>query len=65
MAEELTIINFKGEPELKEAIRRAAFHGGHKNSTEFLLKIVGGNKLVKEQLEEMKKEGWKIKKKSS
>lgn len=64
MAEDLTIINFKAGPELKEAIRRAAFHGDHKNSSEFLLKIVNSNKLVKTELEKMEKEGWKPKKKS-
>jgi hypothetical protein len=63
MAENLTGINFKGTPELKEAIRRAAFQGGFKNSSELMVKVISINKLVKTELEKMEAEGWKPKKK--
>lgn len=64
MAETLIGINFKGTPELKEAIRRAAFHGGYKNSSELMLKIITSNKLVKTELDKMAAEAGKPKKKS-
>lgn len=64
MAENLTGINFKGTPELKEAIRRAAFHGAYKNSSELMVKIISTNKLVKTELEKIEAEGLKPKKKS-
>lgn len=61
MAQELCIINFKGYKNLKEAIRLAAFHTGHKNSSQFLLSIVGKNKAVFQHLTELnKKEQKKI-----
>lgn len=64
MAETLIGINFKSEPELKEAIRRAAFHGGYKNSSELIIKVISSNKLVKTELDKIAAEAGKSKKKS-
>lgn len=50
-----TIINFKQTKQFKEAVRKAAFHAGYKNISEFLNAIVSSNKFVKQQLTTGKK----------
>lgn len=50
-----TIVNFKTTKTYKEQIRKASFHAGFKNISEFLKDIVARNKYVKQQVSEPKK----------
>lgn len=56
MKDEITIINFKDRESVKQALRRAAANTGHNNVSEFLQKLVRGNKYVKHELDLMTKE---------
>ena len=51
----MAIINFKGNEDLKEAIRLAAFYTGKKNSSDFIRSLVEKNSDVQKELKKLLK----------
>jgi hypothetical protein len=51
------IINFKGTPLLKEAIRIVAFNQGHSNSSKTLSEIIEANPLISKELRRLSRTG--------
>lgn len=48
------LIPFKGEEELKEAIRVVAFHQGHSNSSKTVYDIIIADPKIKKELRKLK-----------
>lgn len=46
-----TIINAKTTKEFKEVVRKAAFHAGYNNTSQFILALLNRNVFVKKELE--------------